>query len=205
MYAIRSYYEIKQKILDNAKGADVAIVEVGGTVGDIESLPFLEAIRQFRTDRGHENVLYVHLTLVPYIATAGELKTKPTQHSVKELREIVITSYSIHYTKLYDLPEEVKVFAQHASGVQSSLPGWVGLQEGAGFWVAQDARITSYNVCYTKLLRGGLNWQTGNCARRGNASSKKSRPGTSSWKNASPISLGNSNRPTRRSFSYNFV
>jgi len=82
--------EIKSKILDNAKGVDIAIVEVGGTVGDIESLPFLEAIRQFRTDRGQENVLYIHLTLVPYIPTAGELKTKPTQHSVKELREIGI-------------------------------------------------------------------------------------------------------------------
>ena len=82
--------EIKGKILENARGVDLAIVEVGGTVGDIESLPFLEAIRQFRTDRGHENVLYVHLTLVPYIPTAGELKTKPTQHSVKELREIGI-------------------------------------------------------------------------------------------------------------------
>ncbi len=82
--------EIKTKILANAKDADLAIVEVGGTVGDIESLPFLEAIRQFRTDRGHENVLYIHLTLVPYIRTAGELKTKPTQHSVKELREIGI-------------------------------------------------------------------------------------------------------------------
>ncbi len=82
--------EIKAKILDNAKGVDLAIVEVGGTVGDIESLPFMEAIRQFRTDRGHENVLYIHLTLVPYIPTAGELKTKPTQHSVKELREIGI-------------------------------------------------------------------------------------------------------------------
>ena len=82
--------EIKAKILENAKGVDLAIIEVGGTVGDIESLPFLEAIRQFRSDRGPENVLYVHLTLVPYIPTAGELKTKPTQHSVKELREIGI-------------------------------------------------------------------------------------------------------------------
>ena len=82
--------EIKGKILENAKGVDIAIIEVGGTVGDIESLPFLEAIRQFRADRGAENVLYIHLTLVPYIATAGELKTKPTQHSVKELREIGI-------------------------------------------------------------------------------------------------------------------
>lgn len=82
--------EIKQKILDNAKDVDLAIIEVGGTVGDIESLPFLEAIRQFRVDRGRDNVLYIHLTLVPYIATAGELKTKPTQHSVKDLREIGI-------------------------------------------------------------------------------------------------------------------
>ncbi|TYO99502.1 CTP synthase [Geothermobacter ehrlichii] len=82
--------EIKSKILENARGVDLAIVEVGGTVGDIESLPFLEAIRQFRADRGADNVLYIHLTLVPYIQTAGELKTKPTQHSVKELREIGI-------------------------------------------------------------------------------------------------------------------
>lgn len=82
--------EIKSKILENAKGADVAIVEVGGTVGDIESLPFLEAIRQFRFDRGHGNTLYLHVTLVPYIRTAGEMKTKPTQHSVMELRKIGI-------------------------------------------------------------------------------------------------------------------
>ncbi len=71
-------------------GADLAIVEIGGTVGDIESLPFLEAIRQFRVDAGKENVVYIHLTLVPYIKVAGELKTKPTQHSVKELRSIGI-------------------------------------------------------------------------------------------------------------------
>ena len=66
------------------------IVEIGGTVGDIESLPFLEAIRQFRQDVGRENTLYIHLTLVPYIGTAGELKTKPTQHSVRDLRSIGI-------------------------------------------------------------------------------------------------------------------
>ncbi|MBX3024980.1 CTP synthase [bacterium] len=77
--------EIKGRILAAAEGCDVLIGEVGGTVGDIESLPFLEAIRQFRWDRGRENVLYVHLTLVPYISAAGEVKTKPTQHSVKEL------------------------------------------------------------------------------------------------------------------------
>jgi len=77
--------EIKRRILEAASGADIAIGEIGGTVGDIESLPFLEAIRQFRWDRGRENVFYVHLTLVPFIAAAKEVKTKPTQHSVKEL------------------------------------------------------------------------------------------------------------------------
>jgi CTP synthase len=82
--------EIKNSIRLVAKGVDIVIVEIGGTVGDIESLPFLEAIRQFRTDAGKENVLYIHLTLVPFIGTAGELKTKPTQHSVKELRSIGI-------------------------------------------------------------------------------------------------------------------
>jgi CTP synthase len=82
--------EIKSKIFDLAQDVDIVIVEVGGTVGDIESLPFLEAIRQIRGELGRENTLYIHLTLVPYISTAGELKTKPTQHSVKELREIGI-------------------------------------------------------------------------------------------------------------------
>ncbi len=82
--------EIKHCIKQAANGVDIVIVEIGGTVGDIESLPFLEAIRQFRTDVGKENVLYIHLTLVPYISTSGEVKTKPTQHSVKELRSIGI-------------------------------------------------------------------------------------------------------------------
>lgn len=82
--------EIKHNIRAVGAEADIVIVEVGGTVGDIESLPFLEAIRQLKTDLGKENVLYVHLTLVPYIETAGQLKTKPTQHSVKELLEIGI-------------------------------------------------------------------------------------------------------------------
>jgi CTP synthase len=82
--------EIKAKILDVDEKIDVVLVEIGGTVGDIESLPFLEAIRQLRNDLGKENTLFVHLTLVPYIKTAGEMKTKPTQHSVKELREIGI-------------------------------------------------------------------------------------------------------------------
>ncbi len=82
--------EIKLCIKRGAEGAEVAIVEVGGTVGDIESLPFLEAIRQMGIQEGKNNACYIHLTLVPYIASAGELKTKPTQHSVKDLREIGI-------------------------------------------------------------------------------------------------------------------
>lgn len=82
--------EIKQRILAAASGFDIAICEVGGTVGDIEGLPFLEAIRQFRWDWGREHVIYIHLTLVPYISAAGELKTKPTQHSVKELTSLGI-------------------------------------------------------------------------------------------------------------------
>ncbi len=82
--------EIKAWITEGAGDAEVAVVEVGGTVGDIESLPFLEAIRQMGITLGRDNVCYIHLTLVPFIATAGEMKTKPTQHSVKELREIGI-------------------------------------------------------------------------------------------------------------------
>jgi CTP synthase len=82
--------EIKRCIDDATAGYDVGLVEIGGTVGDIESLPFLEAIRQIRTERGPEHALFMHLTLVPFIAAAGELKTKPTQHSVKELRSIGI-------------------------------------------------------------------------------------------------------------------
>ena len=82
--------EIKRRIQAAAEGYDIAICEVGGTVGDIEGLPFLEAVREFGWDWGKENVLYVHLTLVPYIAAGGELKTKPTQHSVKELTGVGI-------------------------------------------------------------------------------------------------------------------
>ncbi|MFA9487392.1 MULTISPECIES: glutamine hydrolyzing CTP synthase [unclassified Mannheimia] len=82
--------EIKARVLEGGKGRDVAIVEVGGTVGDIESLPFLEALRQLAVDIGREKTLFMHLTLVPYIPTAGEVKTKPTQHSVKELLSIGI-------------------------------------------------------------------------------------------------------------------
>ena len=82
--------EIKLRIKEGAVGSDIALVEVGGTVGDIESLPFLEAIRQMRIELGLHSTLYIHLTLVPFISSAGEIKTKPTQHSVKEMRSIGI-------------------------------------------------------------------------------------------------------------------
>ena len=82
--------EIKRCVRAGAEGADIAMVEIGGTVGDIESLPFLEAIRQMGVELGHDKALFMHLTLVPYIAASGEIKTKPTQHSVKELRSIGI-------------------------------------------------------------------------------------------------------------------
>ncbi len=82
--------EIKQRIYDATGDADIAIIEIGGTVGDIESLPFLEAIRQLKVENGSENAMSVHVTLVPHIPTAGEMKTKPTQHSVREMRQIGI-------------------------------------------------------------------------------------------------------------------
>lgn len=82
--------EIKRRVVEGAGDADVALVEIGGTVGDIESQPFLEAVRQLRVELGSDRAMFLHLTLVPYISTAGEIKTKPTQHSVKELRSIGI-------------------------------------------------------------------------------------------------------------------
>ncbi|MBE9531854.1 MAG: CTP synthase [Proteobacteria bacterium] len=100
--------EIKSKIMRISEDVDIAIVEIGGTAGDIESLPFLEAIRQLRFDLGKENVIYVHLTLLPYIATAHELKTKPTQHSVKDLREIGIQPDVLLCRADREIPEEAK-------------------------------------------------------------------------------------------------
>lgn len=100
--------EIKLKIHEGAGDVDVAIVEIGGTVGDIESLPFLEAIRQMRSGLGRKNTLFIHLSYVPYIATAGEIKTKPTQHSVKELREIGIQPDILLCRMDRELPEDEK-------------------------------------------------------------------------------------------------
>jgi CTP synthase len=100
--------EIKSNIRSAAQGHDAILVEVGGTVGDIESLPFLEAIRQMRYDSGTQNVAYIHLTLLPYIAAAGEVKTKPTQHSVMKLREIGIQPDILLCRTDREIPEEMK-------------------------------------------------------------------------------------------------
>ncbi len=102
--------EIKERVFRAGKetGADVVITEIGGTVGDIESLPFLEAIRQIKSDIGRENVMYIHVTLVPYIKAAGEMKTKPTQHSVKELRSLGIQPNVIVTRTEQPLSQEMK-------------------------------------------------------------------------------------------------
>ncbi len=96
--------EIKEFVLRGNEGADFVLVEIGGTVGDIESLPFLEAIRQLGNDLPRQHAIYVHLTLMPYIPSAGELKTKPTQHSVKELRSIGIPAAD------HPLPDGSQIF-----------------------------------------------------------------------------------------------
>jgi CTP synthase len=100
--------EIKDSIRAVSRDADIVIVEIGGTVGDIESLPFLEAIRQFRQDAGRDNTAYIHLTLVPFIGTAGEVKTKPTQHSVRDLRSIGIQPDVLLCRTDRPLPRDVK-------------------------------------------------------------------------------------------------
>lgn len=100
--------EIKHRIIAGAEGFDVAMIEIGGTVGDIESLPFMEAIRQMGVEMGHDNCLYMHLTLLPYIPTAGELKTKPTQHSVKEMRSIGIQPDVLLCRADREIPEDEK-------------------------------------------------------------------------------------------------
>ncbi|MEO0069711.1 MAG: CTP synthase, partial [candidate division WOR-3 bacterium] len=100
--------EIKERIRKVARGQDVVLTEIGGTVGDIEGLPFLEAARQFAIEAGRENVLYIHLTLLPFIRSAGEFKTKPTQHSVNKLREIGIQPDILLCRAERALPKEAK-------------------------------------------------------------------------------------------------
>jgi len=114
--------EIIESIRLGADGAQVALVEIGGTVGDIESLPFLEAIRQMGIELGHDNALYIHLTLVPYIHTSGEIKTKPTQHSVKELRSIGIQPDILMCRATQSLPDgERKKIALFTNVAESAV------------------------------------------------------------------------------------
>jgi CTP synthase len=112
--------EIKRRVLEAASGFNVCIVEVGGTVGDIESLPFLEAARGLGWELGRENVLYIHLTLVPYIPTAGELKTKPTQHSVKELTGLGIQPDILLCRTDRDLEQKAKAKISHLCNVEEA-------------------------------------------------------------------------------------
>src|SRR5690554_4505727 len=98
--------EIKRRIIEGSEGYDIAIIEIGGTVGDIESQPFLEAIRQLATEVGRDRTLFMHLTLVPFLGAASEIKTKPTQHSVKELRSIGIQPDILVCRSQQPLPEE---------------------------------------------------------------------------------------------------
>ncbi len=118
--------EIRESVLLGAADSDVCLVEIGGTVGDIESLPFLEAIRQMGVEMGHDNALFMHLTLVPYIKTAGEVKTKPTQHSVKELRSIGIQPDILFCRSDHPLPEgerrKISLFTNVAEEAVISAP-----------------------------------------------------------------------------------
>ena len=131
--------EIKLQIKEGAKGSDVAIVEVGGTVGDIESLPFLEAIRQMGFGEGRENTCYIHLTLLPYIAAAGELKTKPTQHSVKELREIGIQPDILLCRSETEIPQEEK---------DIKLPCLLMYRKGQLFPVSIQTLYIKFHKCF---------------------------------------------------------
>ncbi len=112
--------EIKERIIKAGEGKDILIVEVGGTVGDIESLPFLEAIRELRGILGRENTMYIHLTLVPYLKAAGELKTKPTQHSVQELRRIGISPQLLICRSEVALSKELKLKLASSCGVEDN-------------------------------------------------------------------------------------
>ena len=113
--------EIKNKIILGADAADIALIEIGGTVGDIESLPFLEAIRQMRMQLGSQQTVFIHLTLIPYIAATKEIKTKPTQHSVKELRSIGIQPDILVCRSVHGLPEAER--AKIALFTNVAIPG----------------------------------------------------------------------------------
>jgi len=126
--------EIKRRVIAGAEGFDVALVEIGGTVGDIESQPFLEAVRQLRVELGPQRALFLHLTLVPFISTAGETKTKPTQHSVRDLRSIGIQPDILVCRSDHELPESARRKIALFTNVE--LPAVVSLQDTATIYSA---------------------------------------------------------------------
>jgi len=126
--------EIKARVLEGAGDADVALVEIGGTVGDIESQPFLEAVRQMKVELGSDRAMFLHLTLVPYIATAGETKTKPTQHSVRDLRSIGIQPDILVCRSDHELPESARQKIALFTNVE--LPAVVSLEDTATIYSA---------------------------------------------------------------------
>ena len=134
--------EIKRMIWSAVEDYDIGIIEVGGTVGDIESLPFLEAIRQMRFDAGEDNVLYLHLTLVPMLSTSGELKTKPTQHSVQKLREIGIQPHILlcrsEKTLPLDIRKKIALFCNVRTGHVFSAPDVSNIYELPLVFFSQD-------------------------------------------------------------------
>lgn len=138
--------EIKRRIVDGANGADVALVEIGGTVGDIESQPFLEAVRQMRVELGSDRALFMHLTLVPYIETAGETKTKPTQHSVKELRSIGIQPDVLICRSDHEIPESAR--RKIALFTNVDLPAVVSLPDSNTIYrvpaLLRDSKLDDY-------------------------------------------------------------
>ena len=118
-YSAHYWHEIKNRIFAAANGCDIFIVEIGGTVGDIESLPFLEAIRQMNFELEQNQIFYIHMTLIPWIESAQELKTKPTQHSVTKLREIGIQPDMLICRSAYPLEKELKEKIAMFTNVQS--------------------------------------------------------------------------------------
>ena len=176
--------EIKEASRSVADDVDVVLVEIGGTVGDIESLPFLEAIRQFRQDVGRENTLYIHLTLVPYIGTAGELKTKPTQHSVRDLRSIGIQPDILLCRTDRQLPPDIK-------------------RKIALFCdVDEEAVITARDVASdlrgaARARRGGPRPDRAQAAASARRPSAGWRPGRS-WSTASSNPIDDADDPRRR-------
>jgi CTP synthase len=144
--------EIKRRVIEGGRDVDVALVEIGGTVGDIESQPFLEAVRQLIFELGPERTQLMHLTLVPYIATAGETKTKPTQHSVKELRSIGIQPDILLCRSEVEIDE----------GSRNKIAQFTNVAKNAVIPLPDAKTITQFRVCYKALASIKSYWINSN-------------------------------------------